>query len=75
MEDMYDNLQNAEGAQFQDPASRYAKEEFQKAPVITRVEVKIKKPCSKYPSLESDESCKVALCNVSVFVCLFMKTA
>ncbi|CAG5126102.1 unnamed protein product, partial [Candidula unifasciata] len=56
VEDMYDNLQNAEGSQIEDPALRYERDEFVKAPIITRVEVKVRKPCDKYPSLESDES-------------------
>lgn len=58
VEDMYDNLQHAEGINIEDPALRYEKEEFVKAPVIARVEVRIRKTCDKYPTLESDESCK-----------------
>ncbi|KAI8790496.1 beta-hexosaminidase subunit alpha isoform X2 [Biomphalaria glabrata] len=56
VEDMYDNLQNAEGTNIEDPALRYEKDEFVNAPVITSVEIKVRKPCDKYPSLESDES-------------------
>ncbi|CAL1536508.1 unnamed protein product [Lymnaea stagnalis] len=56
VEDMYDNLQHADGTNIEDPALRYEKEEFLKASLITRVEVKVRKPCDKYPSLESDES-------------------
>ncbi|KAH9503536.1 hypothetical protein Btru_068142 [Bulinus truncatus] len=56
VEDMYDNLQNADGTNIEDPALRYEREEFINAPVITRVEIKVRKPCEKYPSLESDES-------------------
>ncbi|XP_059163541.1 uncharacterized protein LOC131946628 [Physella acuta] len=56
VEDMYDNLQHAEGINIEDPALRYEKEEFVKAPVIARVEVRIRKTCDKYPTLESDES-------------------
>lgn len=58
VEDMYDNLQNAEGSNVEDPTLRYNKDEFLKATSITRVEVKVRKPCSKYPTLESDESCR-----------------
>ncbi|KAH9503535.1 hypothetical protein Btru_068140 [Bulinus truncatus] len=56
VEDMYDNLQNADGTNIEDPALRYEREEFINVPVITRVEIKVRKPCEKYPSLESDES-------------------
>ncbi|XP_041375318.1 uncharacterized protein LOC121388147 [Gigantopelta aegis] len=56
VEDMYDNLQNAEGTTIDNPASKYEQDVYRKAPVITSVDVKIHKPCSKYPSVESDES-------------------
>ncbi|GFR96772.1 beta-hexosaminidase subunit beta, partial [Elysia marginata] len=56
VEDMYDNLQNAEGTFVDDPAPKYQKDEFVKAPFITRVEIRVRNPCSKYPALESDET-------------------
>lgn len=58
VEDMYDNLQNAEGTDIADPSLKYEKDEYTKATLINRVELKVRKPCTKYPTLESDESCK-----------------
>lgn len=56
VEDMYDNLQNAEGTFVDDPAPKYQKDEFVKAPFITKVEIRVRNSCSKFPTLESDET-------------------
>ena len=58
VEDMYDNLQNAEGTFITDPAAKYETDTYLRAATISRIEVKVRKPCSKYPTLESDEACK-----------------
>ncbi|XP_005093305.1 uncharacterized protein LOC101855238 [Aplysia californica] len=56
VEDMYDNLQHAEGTFVDDPSLKYDSEEYVKAPTISRVEIKVRKACEKYPTLDSDES-------------------
>ena len=58
MEDMYDNLQNAEGTSLETPETKYRSALYQRAPVLTKFSLKIRKPCSVFPSLESDESCE-----------------
>jgi hypothetical protein len=58
LEDMYDNLQNAEGTFLESPEGRYKTPAFQQAPVITKFSLKVRKPCTVFPSLDSDESCK-----------------
>ncbi|ESP03747.1 hypothetical protein LOTGIDRAFT_171172 [Lottia gigantea] len=60
VEDMYDNLQHADGTVLEDPASKYDSPKFTNAPVITVMELKVRKPCSKYPGLHSDESCNLS---------------
>ncbi|XP_076470155.1 uncharacterized protein LOC143300402 isoform X2 [Babylonia areolata] len=56
LEDMYDNLQNAEGTYVENPDAKYRSSLYQRAPVISTFSLKIRKPCSVYPSMESDES-------------------
>ena len=59
MEDMYDNLQNAESSSIEAPETKYKSEPYLSAPVITKFSIKIRKPCTVIPSLDSDETCKV----------------
>lgn len=61
VEDMYDNFQNAQSTMFEEPSIKYDKLPFLNAPSIPRVLVKIRKPCDKFPSAKSDESCKSTL--------------
>ncbi|XP_050399578.1 beta-hexosaminidase subunit beta isoform X1 [Patella vulgata] len=56
VEDMYDNLQNAEGTMVDDPKAKYMSPLYAEAPVIRVMELKVRKPCTKYPSINSDES-------------------
>ena len=58
MEDMYDNLQNAEGTSLEAPETKYRSAVYQKAPILAKFSLKIRKPCTVFPSLESDESCE-----------------
>ena len=58
VEDMYDNLQHAEGTFVEDPSPKYETDTYLKAPVVKQIEIKVRKACDKYPTLESDESCK-----------------
>lgn len=58
VEDVYDNFQNAQSTMFEEPSIKYDKPPFLNAPSIPRVLVKIRKPCDKFPTAKSDESCK-----------------
>lgn len=58
VEDLYDNLQNAENTNINDPRIKYDSDVYKLAPELLEVEVVINKPCIKYPSLEMDESCE-----------------
>lgn len=61
VEDMYDNFQHAQSTLFEDPSIKYDTPLYLNAPVVPRVLIKIRKPCSKYPSAKSDETCKFDL--------------
>ncbi|XP_041368058.1 beta-hexosaminidase subunit beta-like isoform X2 [Gigantopelta aegis] len=58
LEDLYDNLQNAEATTLNDPRGKYSTDLYVNAPVISALNVYIKKPCKDvtYPSITSDES-------------------
>ncbi|KAK7114420.1 uncharacterized protein [Littorina saxatilis] len=56
MEDMYDNLQNAEGSNLEPPEPKYKSIMFSRAPIIGKISLKVRKPCTVFPSLDSDES-------------------
>ncbi|XP_052231450.1 uncharacterized protein LOC127844929 isoform X1 [Dreissena polymorpha] len=56
VEDMYDNFQHAQSTQFEDPSLKYENPPYADAPVISKVLVKILKPCVKYPHAKMDES-------------------
>ncbi|XP_060596365.1 uncharacterized protein LOC132750412 isoform X1 [Ruditapes philippinarum] len=56
VEDVYDNFQHSQSTMFEDPSIKYDKQLFLDAPVLPRVLIKIRKPCSKYPTAKSDES-------------------
>ena len=60
LEDMYDNLQHAEATTLNDPQGKYSTDLYTNAPVISHLNVYVKKPCKgvMYPSLTSDESCE-----------------
>lgn len=61
VEDMYDNFQHAQSTMFEDPVLKYDSAKYTDAPVITKVYIKIRKPCVKFPTAKSDESCKYTL--------------
>ncbi|KAJ8302882.1 hypothetical protein KUTeg_019278 [Tegillarca granosa] len=48
--DMYDNFQNAQATPIEDVAQKYEEDLYTKAPVITSLTIKIRRPCTKYPS-------------------------
>lgn len=56
MEDMYDNLQNAEGSIVEEPDAKYGTPLYTNAPVIGKFSLKVRKACTKIPNLQSDES-------------------
>ncbi|XP_046329734.2 beta-hexosaminidase subunit beta-like [Haliotis rufescens] len=61
VEDLYDNLQNAENTNINDPRIKYDSDVYKLAPELMEVEVVINKPCVKYPSLEMDESYSITI--------------
>lgn len=71
MEDMYDNLQNAEGTSLEAPETKYRSAVYQKAPVLAKFSLKIRKPCTVFPSLESDESCECQVLDKKKFFFFF----
>ena len=58
MDDMYDNLQNAEGSKIREPYSKYSLPLYRLATPISSISLKVRKPCDLIPSMESDESCE-----------------
>lgn len=68
VEDMYDNFQHAQSTMFEDPSLKYETPLYTDAPVVSKVYIKIRKPCAKFPTAKSDESCKYNffLCTVKV---------
>ncbi|XP_048253652.1 uncharacterized protein LOC124133952 isoform X2 [Haliotis rufescens] len=68
VEDMYDNLQNAPGTNIDDPALKYDKDMYTKAHVIAKVDIKIRKPCQKFPSVDSDESYDLVVKKARAFI-------
>ncbi|KAL5021202.1 hypothetical protein ScPMuIL_000357 [Solemya velum] len=56
VQDPYDNLQNAQGSSYREPAPKYEDTPYARAPHLTGISVKIRRPCTKYPSETSDES-------------------
>ncbi|XP_046550141.1 uncharacterized protein LOC124259963 [Haliotis rubra] len=68
VEDMYDNLQNAPGTNIDDPSLKYDKDMYTKAHVIAKVDIKIRKPCQKFPSVDSDESYDLVVKKARAFI-------
>ena len=58
VEDMYDNFQHAQSTMFEDPSLKYETPLYLDAPLVSKVYLKIRKPCAKMPTAKSDESCK-----------------
>ena len=56
--EMYNNLQHAQGTSIHDISQKYNDDTYVKAPVISVVNVKIRRPCTKFPNDQMDESCK-----------------
>lgn len=60
VEDMYDNFQHAQSTVFEDPSLKYDTPLYLNAPVVSKVLIKIHKPCDKYPHENMDESCMIS---------------
>ncbi|KAL4235005.1 hypothetical protein ACF0H5_006644 [Mactra antiquata] len=56
VEDMYDNFQHAQSTMFEEPSLKYDTPLYMEAPLVTRVLIKIRKPCARYPTAKSDET-------------------
>jgi hypothetical protein len=56
--DMYSNLQHARGTSIRDVNLKYDDDIYVKASSISVVNVKIRRPCTKFPNDQMDESCK-----------------
>ncbi|KAL3860369.1 hypothetical protein ACJMK2_010505 [Sinanodonta woodiana] len=56
IEDSYDNLQHAQGSPLVDPSQKYEDQLYTRAPYVSIVNVKIRQPCSRFPTEKSDES-------------------
>ncbi|KAK3603826.1 hypothetical protein CHS0354_042831 [Potamilus streckersoni] len=56
IEDAYDNLQHAQGSPIFDPSQKYEDPLYTRAPYVSIVNVKIRQPCSRFPTEKSDES-------------------
>lgn len=56
--DMYNNLQHARGTSIRDVNLKYDDDIYIKASPISVVNVKIRRPCTKFPNDQMDESCK-----------------
>ncbi|XP_067658068.1 beta-hexosaminidase subunit beta-like [Haliotis asinina] len=61
VEDLYDNLQNAENTNINDPQIKYESDVYKQAPELKEVEIIINRPCVKYPSLDMDESYRLVI--------------
>lgn len=58
VQDMYDNLQNAEGTHLEAPEPKYNSQLYRTAPNIKKIAIKVRRPCTVFPNLKSDESCE-----------------
>lgn len=58
VQDMYDNLQHAQGSSLEDVYEKYGDEVHSQAQYIDELNIKIRQPCARLPHDKMDESCK-----------------
>lgn len=56
--DMYNNLQHAQGTSIRDVSLKYNDDIYVKAEAVQVVNIKIRRPCTKFPNDQMDESCE-----------------
>lgn len=61
VEDMYDNFQHAQSTMFEDPSLKYESPLYVDAPAVSKVYIKIRKTCAKFPTSKMDESCEYCM--------------